>query len=322
MKIKMKKIIIWLLAALFIVIPLAKDFLAKTIGTVVASQVLGAPVHIESVSVGLIRSAIAVKGLKIYNPKGFPEDTLLDMPLISLDYSLREMLQKKLHLSLAQITVKEVTLVKNKQGKLNTNSLKVTEEKKETKTKPQRKTQEMMPFQIDTLTLELGRVIVKDYTGGGDKPYVQTYDIGMKKAYKNINNPAQLTAVILSEAMAPTALKGASVYGIAALAGVAILPVGVGAILSGEDSASSEFASDLDKSYSLVLSVLKDSGKLIKEDKNSGLIEGNIKGTKVTIKIIKTAKNTTEVTVSARKLLIPRPEVARGLLYSISQKLK
>jgi hypothetical protein len=62
-------------------------------------------------------------------------------------------------------------------------------------------------------------------------------------------------------------------------------------------------------------------GKVTKEDKSGGVIGANIDSAQVTLKI-REKDNKTELTISARRYLLPKPEIANGVLYKISEKLK
>ena len=63
-------------------------------------------------------------------------------------------------------------------------------------------------------------------------------------------------------------------------------------------------------------------GKISKEDKGAGVIVAEVNSAKVELRVNKKASNKTEIFVSARRYLLPRPEVAGGVLYEISSKLK
>ncbi|MFA5276217.1 MAG: AsmA family protein [Candidatus Omnitrophota bacterium] len=315
----MKKILIvsiLIIIALF-TIGILKDQIIKSVVTVVATQVTGAPVHIESFSLGLFKHSIRISGFRIFNPSGFPKGILVDLSKINVDYDLGALLRKKLHLLNAEIELKEMALVKNKEGKLNVDALKVVEEGKNKQNKPS----EQMPLQIDMLKLGMGRIILKDYSSQGE-PVVKVYDINLHKGYKNITSVQQLTALILTEPMKAAGIQGAKIYGVAMLAGVAVFPVALAATFAGKDSAAKDFAVDFDRAYNTSLAVLKRMGKVSGENKNNAAISAEVNSAQVNVKINKKANNKTEVFVSARRYLLPRPEVAAGVLYEISEKLK
>lgn len=205
----------------------AKDLVIKTVVEIGASQVLGAPVHIQGMSVGVFKQSVRIKGLRVSNPSSFPSGVLIDIAEAGVDYDLGQILKGKLHLPKVILNLKEMNVVKNKDGKLNVDALKVAEQGKPSKDSNQGKS---MPMQIDLVILNLGKVTVTDY--GKNPAHVQSYDIGVHdKTYKNIKSAQQLAALVMVEAMGPTALKGAAIYGAATFLGVAFLPLGAAALL-------------------------------------------------------------------------------------------
>jgi hypothetical protein len=320
----MKKNILIGIVAVLVVLAIAKDQIIKSVVMSQGSQILGAKIHLDSLDVGLFKQSIRIKGLKVYNPPGFPNEVMVDIPEISVDADIPSIMKGKLHLPLVIVNLNEMVLIKNKEGKLNVDSLKVVEKKgatKEEKT-PQGKASKPVPMQIDQATLNLGKVVVKDYTKG-EPPSIQGYDIGVRnKTFKNITSAEQFVTLVLVQAMGPTALKNAAVYGAASALGVAFLPVGIAGIILGKDSAVQEFDVSFDKAYNAALAVLKKAGEVTKENKQSGSIKGKTNGVNIDIEIIKKGGSKVGIQVTGRKYMLPKPEVAEGVMYQISETLK
>ena len=116
-------IIVFLIAAVIF-----KNQLIKTAITTGATNVVGAPVKINKFSLGIFNQTIRIKDFKIFNPEGFPEGVLVDMPEISVDYDLSALLKKNLHFKKLVIDLKQVGIYKNKDGELNVDSLKIVEQ--------------------------------------------------------------------------------------------------------------------------------------------------------------------------------------------------
>ena len=115
----MKKIVS---VALIIIISLflltvVKDQITKLAVTVVTSQITGTKVKIQGLSLGIIRQAVRINGLKIYNPAGFPKGVMADIRQVYVVSDLWALLRGKLHLQEVSIDLKELVLVKNKEGK-------------------------------------------------------------------------------------------------------------------------------------------------------------------------------------------------------------
>lgn len=315
----MKKTMV-ILAVIFIVIfavGVFKDQIIKSVITVVATQVTGAPVHIDGFSLGVFSQSARISGFKMYNPKGFSQGILVYLPKIRVKYDLGALLKKKLHLLNVEIEIKEIGLERNAEGKLNADELKVVKQGKEKKSKPA----EQMPMQIDMLTLGIGRIVSKDYVQAKE-PIVKVYDLNIRKSYKNITSAQQLAALIVAEPMKAAGIQGAKIYGAAMLTGVAVLPVAVAVTFIGRDSVQQDFSATFNNAYEEVLRVLKRQGKVAREDKAKGTISATINSAQVYARIIKKAANKAQVVISARKYLFPKPEIAGGILYEVSEKLR
>lgn len=296
----------------------AKDHLIRFGVERAVGVVTGAPCRIGSLKIGLFSHQITIRRLTLYNPAQFPKGILVDIPTVYVEYDLPSLLVGRVHLPFAVIDLKEVGVVKNKEGKLNVDSLKPVETQKTVQKTKQKGTPQAL--RIDRLTLSIGRVVLKDYTRGS-LPDVKVFEVGIKERhYRTITDASQLVVLILSEALRHTAIKEASIYGIASFAGMGFLPVGAAAMVAGRDSAEAEFNKPFPAVYEAALSVLREKGRVSSEAKERGFIQGNFGRTEVKIKIVSTGQKV-KITVSARKLLIPQPTVAGGILYQISERL-
>ncbi len=314
---KLIKIIVIVIVGIF-ALGVVKNLVIQTAVNVGATQVLGAPVRVGGLSLGIFTQRVVIKNLEVYNPKGFGPGKLLSMPLIDVKYDLPAILGGKLHLPYVNVDLKQMLVVKDKQGKLNVDSLKVAQAKPQ-ENQPAKKA---ASFQIDYLKLNIGQIVYRDFSQG-DKPVVQVFDVNLKdREYRNLTSPQQLASLVLVEGMKPAAIKGAQIYGVATLAGMAFLPVGVAAMFSGSDSAVANFNVNYDKAFSVSAEVLKQMGALQNENKAGGELSGAISDCDTKVKIEKIKDNTIKITVSARKFMMPKREIASGVLYEITQKLK
>jgi len=313
---KVPRIILIVVISLF-ALAIIKDFAIKSVVSLVATQVTGAKVSINWMSVGVLRQSVKISGFKMYNPKDFPKGVLVDLPKLTVNYDVASILKGKLHLSLLDINLKEIGLIKNKEGKLNVDSLKVAQQKPAKEEKPAKQ----MPMQIDVMNLEMGRIVSKDYSVGAE-PAISVYDINLKKTYKNITSAQQLAALIISEPMKQAGIRSAGIYGAAMLTGVGFIPIVAITTLTGKDSVAQEFNVAKDKLYDISLGVLKQMGKVNKEDKSGGLIVADVNGVGVTLRLKQVTNRSSQVNISARKFKMPKPEVANGVLYHINEHIK
>ena len=216
----MKKILIIVAIALvaLIVLSSAKDAIIKISVEKGVELVTGLKLRVKSFRVGLVNTLVGIKDLKIYNPRGYPDKIMLDMPEIYVNYDLPAIFKGKIHLEEVRIDMKEFMVVKNKDGELNLDSLKVVEAQKEGK-KPAQKAAGVAPqIQIDNLRLRIGKVIYKDYSQGA-KPSVKEYDVNIDEEYKNIKDPYSLVSLIVVKALMNTTIANLTNFDLSGLEG-------------------------------------------------------------------------------------------------------
>lgn len=317
---KIIKIAIIVLIAFFI-LGIIKDQIIKSVVSAVASNVTGAEVSIRGFSLCVLSQSVRIRDFKMYNPKGFsPKGILLDLPKTDVTYDLLSLLRGRLHLLRVDVVLKEIGLEKDKEGRLNVDALKIIEEERQKEaagTKPSKP----LALQIDLLNLAMGRVVFKDYSAGLE-PAIKVYDINLKKSYRNITSAQQLTALILAEPLKHAGIKGAAIYGVSALAGVAILPVAVAATFVGKDFVRKDLDVNIAGLYNISLSLLKRIGKINKEDKPAGIIHAQVRGADIAVHLKQISPKITQITISAREYMLPKPEIASGILYQITEQLK
>jgi len=210
MKKSFKFIIIFVVLILLVVF--SKNLIARTVIKSLVGSITGLHLSIESIDVGLSKTIIDTKGLKLYNPRGFPDKIMADIPEIYIDYSLGALLKRKIYFKELKFDLKEFVVVKNKDGKLNLDSLKTVKEGK--KKEGVGEEGGLLKMQIDTLHLKIERVIYKDYTKGLPPPMIKKYNINLNENYTNITDPQQLAQLILYRALIKTSIAGLAGFSI------------------------------------------------------------------------------------------------------------
>lgn len=205
----MKKIgtIVLVVVAIFVLVAVGKNIIAKTALSAGVKAMTGLKLSMKSMNVGVVKTLLGIDELKLYNPAGFTEPVMVDMPEIYVDYDLGAFLKKRVHLEEVRVDLKEFVVVKNEKGELNLDSLKVVKEQKEEKAPPEEKKEraKMPEFQIDVLELKIGKVIYKDYSKG-TPPQVREYDININERYENITNPYSFATLIVVRALTGTTI--------------------------------------------------------------------------------------------------------------------
>ena len=200
-------IILVLLAAVYI----ARNVLIKALLVKVVKSTTGLTLSIDHFDVGIVTSYIDVKNMKLYNPPEFEDQLMIDLPELLFDFRFGALLKKKIHIEEMRINLKEFIVVKNSDGAVNLDSLKMVEKKKEEtaeKETPKEKLSEEKKtgsLQIDTFDLKIGTVLYKDYSKG-KKPEVKTYPLNINERFENITDVSVLWSVILTKALMKTAI--------------------------------------------------------------------------------------------------------------------
>ncbi len=310
----MKKFLIVLGIVVFSLacIAIFKNLVIKSIVTTTASRIAGAPVHMDGFSLNILSSTIHISGFKMYNPSGFPEGILVSCPKIKVIYDRTTLFKRKRRFLIVEVELKEMGLTKNKEGKLNVDSLKIV---KNSEFSPP------VPMQVDLLTISIGKIVYKDYTIGTE-PSVRVYDVNTHKSYKGIPTAQQLALLVLAEPMKTAGIKGAAIYGAAMLTGPVALPVLVAATFIGKDSVQQIIDIKFERMYKVSLEVVERMGTITEHDASKGVIKANINGTMVALILRKAADNKTEITISARKFIFSQLDIAGGVLYQILDKLQ
>ena len=202
---KWQIIVIAVLAAL-LVLSLLKDMVIKVSIEKGVEIVTELKMEIRSLSVGILRSVVSIKGLKVLNPPQFKDRVMVDMPEIYVDYDLPAIFGGNLHLRDLRLDLKEFVVVKNEKGELNLDSLKVVSAKKEG-VKPEAKGGKAPNIRIDNFELKIGKAFYKDYSVRGG-PSIREFDVNIDERYTNITNPYAVVSIIVVKALANTAIAG------------------------------------------------------------------------------------------------------------------
>lgn len=201
----MKKagIIVGIVVIVLAVLGLTKNMIVKTSVEKGVRLATGLDLDIGSMDVGFLKTYVGITDLKLHNPDGYPDPVMVDFSDIYVDYDLGAILRKDIHLEKIRIHLKELTIVKNKNGDVNLNELKSIAEgvkkssaSKEKKAFSEKETaSEIPPVRIDELVLKVDRVVYKDYSRGAVK--VRKIDININERYENITDVKKLVTLIV-----------------------------------------------------------------------------------------------------------------------------
>ena len=74
--------------------------------------------------------------------------------------------------------------------------------------------------------------------------------------------------------------------------------------------------------YEISLEEIKRIGRITKQDASNGVIKANINGAMVALILRNGQDNKTEITISARKYMLPKLDIAAWVLYQILDTLQ
>jgi len=201
-----------------VAVSFAKDMLIKASVEKGVELITGLQLKIQSLRIGVIRTLVSINTLRVYNPAGYKDRIMLDMPEIYVSYDLPALLKGVIHLSEMRIDMKELVVVKNEKGDLNLNSLKVVQAQKTGK-KPEAKEKGKMPeVRIDSLQLKIGKVILKDYSKGG-APAVTEFNLNLSERYTNITDPYTVVSLVIVKALMNTTIANITDFDLSGLKG-------------------------------------------------------------------------------------------------------
>lgn len=195
-------VVLIIVIVILIGLGLAKNIIAKAALSSGVKAMTGLKLQIKGMKVGLVTTLIDIKELKLFNPPGFSDKVMANVPEIYVDYDLGAFFKKKVHLESLKLNLQELVVVKNEKGQLNLDSLKVVKEGKE---KKEAEKKEAPQIQIDDLYLKIGKVVYKDYTKTPTE--VKEYNVNIDERRKNITDLKALTNWILFTALVKTPIS-------------------------------------------------------------------------------------------------------------------
>ena len=171
-----------------------KNVVAKMAVVGGVKAVTGLRVQVGHMDLGWLKTRVALQRVRVLNPPEYSDPVMVSLPELYVDYDAGAFLRGRAHLEMVRVHVEELMVVKNANGQVNVNQLKVVLGGAPAK-QPE--------LLVDQLELKVGRVIYKDYSRGA-APTVQVFDVNIHERYERITSPQALASVILVKALAKT----------------------------------------------------------------------------------------------------------------------
>lgn len=278
------------------------------------SRELGATVRMDQFKVDFSERTFEIKNLNVMQPAGFGDGNMILVPSIKARVHLKELFHKTLHLSDLELSVADVVIVQRKNQAVNTDALKLNVNE----TKMDGEAAKHPPLILDKVRLTMKRVVFKDLTG--DKPKVTARYLKIQDLELNgIANTTQLTTIVLGQTLQVMAIKSALLYGAVAATGVGLIPAAAAMVLTGNANDEGVFDVNYARALNAIRRTIKILGTLNSENIKEGRFNASIDDSNTDIQIIKTDQGRIQISVSSRKMLIPTPTVAAGVLYTIEE---
>jgi len=311
----------WLIIAVLIVFVLSvlKDLLIKTAIEFFAPPIVGAKVEMTGFELGLFNHQIHITNFKLYNPPGFPDQEFLVIPEIRVQADIPSLMKGRMYFPLVVLNMDKMVVVKNKDGKMNVDELKIIKDQQEAN---KGKRMKLPVFKIDLMELNVGKVIMEDYTHAPPAK-VEAYDVNIKdQKIRNINGLPKLVTAILIEAMKPTAIRSAGLFAAEALLGVGFLPAVAIGVAIAQDDVNQDMNHSFSDVYQECLKMISDLDGTVKNaDQQSGVISAKVYNCDITFYVKDLGWSKSHIRIKARQYFLAKLEIANGLLYQLNERL-
>ncbi|MFH1837648.1 MAG: hypothetical protein ABH862_06015 [Candidatus Omnitrophota bacterium] len=195
--------IILLIAAVFLGISL-KDKIAEVALERGCQFVTGVKLDIEKIELGIFRTNVKIKGMKLYNPDSYADRIMADIPEIYVDYDLGKILKGVIYLNEIKFHLAELYIIKGKDGKVNVDYLKAVKNKADGEEIEKSEKGKISDIEIKRLYLKAGKVVYKNYSG--NEPIVREFNVNLDNEYENIKDPYTFIRLIISSVLRNTAI--------------------------------------------------------------------------------------------------------------------
>jgi len=185
----MRKIILGLLILFLLAVAILifnRNIIARFVIVNGIKKASGLDIKIGSLNIGL--PSVTVSDLKIYNPAGFKDPILADIPRIYFDFDLPAFFKNKINIGKFEIEVKELAAILNEEGKLNFNSLALLVPKSGKGKPPE--------IKINELKVKIDKVTYKsNFSAIGMK--AMEFNPNINETFHDVTDPSKITAEIL-----------------------------------------------------------------------------------------------------------------------------
>lgn len=151
----------------------------------------GFAVKVDKLSVNPFTANVAIKGLVVKNPDGWPAEGFVELREFRADANLFSLLGSRFVANEIVVDVAQVTVVKNQQGTVNVMAFKESLAGKEKSAASESKKGEAKhEFLIKHLVLKFDKMVYADYSSG--RPKIKDYDLKISRDMKDVDSVTKI----------------------------------------------------------------------------------------------------------------------------------
>ena len=182
---------------------LGRDAIVKASVGSVCRATTGLRLSIGGFHSNLFSSTLDIRNLKLFNPRGYTEKIMFDIPQVRVGLDVGSILAGKPHLKEVNVHLAQIVIERNKEGKLNLAELKPAGGKKKS---AESKPSSAPTVSVDLLHLQIDKVLYKDFSK--PIPFVQEFQLDIDETYRDVKDVKALVPIIIGNALKNQALRG------------------------------------------------------------------------------------------------------------------
>ncbi len=187
-----------LILVVLAVFVLLRDGIVKTAVEIGTRTATGLPLKIEKLHIGLLSSTFSISGLTLENPDGFQDRTMVSLPELFVDYSVKSFFAGAPRVHSVRVHLAEFNVVRNSDGKLNLDTFKSLSKPKQSEAAPTQPKPQAKTISIGKLALRIDKVSYKDYTVNPVR--VQDFNVGINEEFSELPNLVTILKLIATRA--------------------------------------------------------------------------------------------------------------------------
>lgn len=184
---KKTKYVITTLALLAMSIFIFEHAVLASFAKAALKHVIALDAQMNRVIFNPIKACITIRGFKIFNPPGFKERILANVPLITMDFKAKTFFEEGAFFDSIHVHIKELNIIRTKDNVVNLAQMKALT--------PQKDPAKSLSFLADKYILEIEKVKYIDYTKD-EKDRVKEIDLNIKEEYTNVKDPNNIAKAI------------------------------------------------------------------------------------------------------------------------------